>query len=318
MRCLALSEELTRKNHKCTFIINKIDGIVKEKIEQFKIDFYELTAGRKEEDELINFAKNNEIEWIITDSYKVTSDCIQKFKKENFRVLSIDDNSQIHYFSDVVVNQNIFAKKLEYSIEPYTELLLGPKYAIIRNELLKRKLKPKNQEVKKILITIGGTDNDNFTLKILKMLELINDDIDFIIVLGPFNPYYEDIKNYTGEQKRKIDLIKSPKQMLNIYLQSDIAISGGGVTCYELAYFGIPNIIITIVDNHLLNAQELNKQNIGIHIGRKNEIKMKHIRNKIEELIKDKKLREKMCQNGKKLVDGKGKKRIVECMEKYN
>lgn len=81
MRCLALSEELTRKNHKCTFIINKIDGIVKEKIEQFKIDFYELTAGRKEEDELINFAKNNEIEWIITDSYKVTSDCIQKFKK---------------------------------------------------------------------------------------------------------------------------------------------------------------------------------------------------------------------------------------------
>jgi spore coat polysaccharide biosynthesis predicted glycosyltransferase SpsG len=36
MRCLALSEELTRKNHKCIFIINKIDEIVKEKMEQFR------------------------------------------------------------------------------------------------------------------------------------------------------------------------------------------------------------------------------------------------------------------------------------------
>jgi spore coat polysaccharide biosynthesis predicted glycosyltransferase SpsG len=103
-----------------------------------------------------------------------------------------------------------------------------------------------------------------------------------------------------------------------IYLESDIAISAGGTTCYELAYFGIPNIIITIADNQLKNAKDLDKQKVSIYLGKKDDVTTDKITEKAKELIDNSNLRKSISLNGKKLIDGKGKKRIVEALECYN
>ncbi|GAG07678.1 unnamed protein product, partial [marine sediment metagenome] len=120
------------------------------------------------------------------------------------------------------------------------------------------------------------------------------------------------------EKDLKIRVIKSPENMANLYLESDIAISAGGSSCYELAYFGIPNIIITLADNQLNIAHELDKQKISTYLGTKNEIEIEQLKNKVKELINNDSLRKTMSQNGKKLVDGKGKERIVRFMERFN
>ena len=105
--------------------------------------------------------------------------------------------------------------------------------------------------------------------------------------------------------------------MADLYLQSDIAISAGGTTCYELAYFGIPNIIITVATNQLNIAKELNKKNISTYIGSKEEISLEKLKVGVLELINNYKKREEMIKNGKRLVDGLGKKRVVECMNSF-
>ena len=105
--------------------------------------------------------------------------------------------------------------------------------------------------------------------------------------------------------------------MLDIYLESDIAISAGGSSCYELAYFGIPNIIITVSDNQLNIAKELNKKNVSIYLGKKEDFSPNRIKENVLKLINDTSLRKKMAENGRKLVDGKGKKRIADVIEKY-
>ena len=52
--------------------------------------------------------------------------------------------------------------------------------------------------------------------------------------------------------------------------------------------------------------------------GKKEVVKVEKIREHVEKLISDYSLRKSMSQNGKKLVDGKGKIRIVDFMERID
>jgi UDP-2,4-diacetamido-2,4,6-trideoxy-beta-L-altropyranose hydrolase len=321
MRCLALSEELTKRGNNCFFVTKTESNELINRIMKNKVYFQKINPNatlKEDEDIVIKFSNENHIDWIITDHYGLNSEYIKEIKKHNFNVLSIDDTAKIHYYSDIVLNQNIGSDELKFSKENYTNLLLGTKYVMIRNQLLKREDKIERKNVKKILIMLGGTDEDNLMLSIIKMLEGINNKIEFFVIIGPLNPNEDLIKEYIDKLNLKFKLIKSPKDMSKIYLESDIAISAGGSSCYELAYFGIPNIIISIADNQLEISKELDNQKIGIYLGTKNEITKEKLENKLKELINNGSLRQTLSKNGKKLVDGKGKVRIVEFMERYN
>jgi len=321
IRCLALSEEFTKRGYNCN-VISKIENeelisrIIKNKINFQKIK--PKVTLEEDRNIVIKFSNEYDIDWIITDHYGLNSEYIKELKKNNFKVLSIDDTAQIHYYSDILLNQNIGSEKLKFSTEKYTKFLLGTNYVMIRNQLLRRDEKNEKNTVEKILITLGGTDEDNLTLEIIKILEDINDKTEFLVLIGPLNPHENNIKDYIKEKGLKIKLIKSLEDISNIYLESDIAISAGGSSCYELAYFGIPNIIITVADNQLNIAKELDNQEISIYLGIKHEIKREQLKNKVKELINNHSLRKNLSQNGKKLVDGKGKERIVNFMERFN
>lgn len=318
MRCLALSEELINRGHRCYFL-SKIDNEdLVEKIEKRKTIFKKLnsTTSLKEDlKKLIEFSKEQEIDWVVTDHYGIDSEYIKKIKKNGFKILSVDDAAQIDYCSDIILNQNIGSEKLRYSKKINSELLLGPKYVLLREELLRKNKMTESKNVKKILLTFGGTDNDNFTLKILKLLDSAIENKEFLVIAGPLNKFYEDIKKYS-EDRNNITIIKSPENLADVYSKTDIAISAGGSSCYELAYFGIPNIIISIADNQLRIAEELEKQKVSIYSGKKDELNKEELIEKVKELIKNQTLRKKMSSNGKKLVDGKGKQRVVNFMEK--
>ena len=321
MRCIALSEELIKRGNICSFV-TKIDDIsLIKKIKENNINIKYIDSNATLDDDknqLLKYCRNNNINWIITDSYNINSKYLKEMKKNGFKVLSIDDTAQIHYYSDIVLNQNIGSDKLIFSAEKYSKFLLGPKYAMLRNDLLRRHEKIDRENIEKLLIMFGGSDNDNLTLKIIDLLKSFSKKIDFSVIIGPLNPFYNDIEKYIKKENLKIKLIKSPENIVDLYLDTDIAISAGGTTCYELAYFGIPNIIITIADNQFKNASELDKQKVSIYLGKKEEIKPKQLKNKFNELVNNLPLSKNLSRNGKKMVDGKGKERIVDFMEKFS
>jgi UDP-2,4-diacetamido-2,4,6-trideoxy-beta-L-altropyranose hydrolase len=321
MRCLALSEELTRRGN-CCYFLSKLDGSeLSEMIGERDANYVKINSDitlREDLELLIGFSREEDIDWIITDSYDMDSNYIQLIKKTGTNVLSFDDTAQIHYYSDIVLNQNVGAEKLDFSAEKYTKFLLGPKFAILRDGLLKRESGIKKTTAEKILVTMGGADPDNLTLKILRILRTVNENVEVLVVVGPLNRFYKDLKTYTKETDSKVNLIKSSEKMTEVYLKSDLAISAGGTSCYELAYFGIPNIIITIADNQINIAKELDKQKISKYLGQMNEISAEKLKETIKELINNQTLRKIMSQNGRNIVDGAGKKRTVDFMESLN
>ena len=321
MRCIALSEELNKRRHNCYFLIRLNDNKLIDNLKQNKISYkrIEKTATLNEDlDFVLKFSNKNNINWIITDYYDLNSSYCRKLKEKNYKILSVDDYAQIHYYSDIVVNQNIGSEKIHFSSEIYTKFLLGPKYVMMRDELLNKNNKKKIKDVQKLLITMGGSDHDNYTLKVLKSLKDLNENINVILVVGPLNPNYIKLKRFVKKMNVNIQLINSPKKISDIYLKSDIAISAGGTSCYELSYYGIPNLIITVAENQLNIAKEFDRRGISIYLGDKKEVTADIIKDKVNELINNHYLRKKMNQKGQKLIDGLGKKRIVDVMESFD
>ena len=141
MRCLALSEELIRREHSCYFL-SKIDNDeLISRIKKNNVHYQKINPNatlQTDVETLIKFSNENDVDWIITDHYGINSQYIKEIKKNNLKVLSIDDNAQIHYYSDIIVNQNIGAEKLDFSSEKYSKFLLGTKYVMLRDELLQK------------------------------------------------------------------------------------------------------------------------------------------------------------------------------------
>ena len=318
MRCIALAEELIKRGNNCFFLTKTNEEKLIKKIKKTGCIFEKLPYDLdiiSDSDYVGSFCINNNIKWIVTDHYKIDTKYINNLKSYNLKVLSIDDNANIFYPSDIVVNQNIGAEKLDILISEKTKLLVGPSFVLIRDELLKRNLKKIKNNVSNILITLGGTDPDNFILKILKSLEDINRNIKKTVILGPFNKNYNKIKKYKKNTNQNIKLVKTPDDITDIYINSDIAISAGGISNYELAYFGIPNIIIIVAKNQENIAYEMNEKKVSFSIGNKKDFKEEILFNKMQELIYNCQLRIKMSENGKKLINGNGKKKIVDFME---
>ena len=56
-------------------------------------------------------------------------------KQAGYRLLVIDDYNHLDYYcADIILNQNLHAFGLSYLCEPYTRLLLGPRFALLRKE----------------------------------------------------------------------------------------------------------------------------------------------------------------------------------------
>ncbi len=76
--------------------------------------------------------------WVVVDGYQFGADYQRVIKSAGLRLLFLDDYGHAdHYHANLVLNQNLGADAGLYARrEPYTRLLLGVRYALLRREFL--------------------------------------------------------------------------------------------------------------------------------------------------------------------------------------
>ena len=85
--------------------------------------------------------------WLVVDGYHFNENYHHKLKNIGVRLIVFDDIGHLKFYSaDIIINQNIFAKKIKYSRSSDSKLLLGEKYFLLRNEFLRVK-KIKNTDI---------------------------------------------------------------------------------------------------------------------------------------------------------------------------
>ncbi|MEA5549893.1 UDP-2,4-diacetamido-2,4,6-trideoxy-beta-L-altropyranose hydrolase [Anabaena cylindrica UHCC 0172] len=324
MRCLALAQKCQKKEWQVIFYINDTASVFADRLIGQSIEVVylrSLSGSVQDAQETSNLAKELNCQWVVVDGYNFGADYQKIIKDRGLNLLSIDDYGHAnHYYADLVLNQNITAnEKFYYNREPYTQLLLGTDYALLRREFWQwqgwKRINP--PIAKKILVTMGGADPDNVTLKVITALQNLEDnELETVVIVGGSNLYYEQLKLASQKSQFPIRLEKNVTNMPELVAWADLAVSAGGSTCWELAFMGLPSLILILAENQRAIAQKLNELGIAINLGYYQDVNITEISSAIDQLIISANLRAEMTKFSQKLVDAKGSQRVLTYIEK--
>ncbi len=250
---------------------------------------------------------------LLVDSYRVT----EKYFNELvpfIKTAYMDDLNQIRWNVETLINYNIYSVVFDYSYYEGTRLLLGPKYAPLREEF--RSL-PRHDvgEIKHVMVSAGGADPEGITEKIIREVCPDWPEVKFHFIVGALNPRINEIK---ALKKENIILHINEKNMSVLMRKCDIAISAAGTTLYELCAAGIPSIIFTLADNQLTAAKQFSEKGIMVNLGdcRSNDRFIASLKDRLKDLMDDPGERKSLSINMQKLVDGQGADRIAAALKR--
>jgi len=302
-RSISIYKTFEEKGIRPKIILNA-DSSVKYLVKNIDYTIVDWIKNR----EVLKEIKNSDI--VLIDSYLANKKFYQEISETVKISAFIDDNRRLDYPKGIVINGNIHAFDLNYPKKEDIKYLLGTKYTPLRKEFWSVAEKNINEDIENILITFGGSDGKNMTPKILDLLTKKYPNLKKNIVIGKGFKNIDEIKR-VADKNSFLFYNASAKDMKNLMLKADLAISAGGQTLYEIARVGVPTIAVTVADNQLKSVKKWNEVGSMAYAGYYNEKDVLNNVLSLLERLKDKKIREKMSKIGRKNVDGRGSKNIV-------
>ena len=256
VRQIALAQLLIDEGFKVYFLTKTKNGPLVEQAQKEGVVIRFLSnqiSLLRDAEETVKLAQEIASKWVILDGYPFVTDYQKTIKAVGLKLMCIDDIAQCHFVADIVLNQNTEDLSI-YSVEPYTTLLMGPKYALLRREFRHYSAnKIIKQHMTDVMITMGGSDEKNMTGTILNWLQKMPEfkSIRLHIVLGGLNHHKDKLNTILNESKLQgqIYTALSAKEMLNLMCKVDLAITAAGSIVWEYLKVGLPFISLQVYEN---------------------------------------------------------------------
>ncbi len=321
MRCMAIAKKIKDNNEDVIFIT--ADEYPKELIESggYRVAVLKTKYDCMEEevDKLQKLVEEFSISCLFVDSYMVTPLYFQLVKRF-IKVVYMDDLLMFPYGADGLVNYAVAIKKEVYDKlyddKKLPKLYLGSAYAPLREEFSETKAKL-TEKVTDVFVTSGATDKFDVVLNLAKCVAGNRkfEVVKFHLISGMFNSNKEELRELANAYDN-ICVYENVKNMSEIMLKCQVAISAGGTTLMELAAVGLPTIAYVIADNQLSGTYIMNEEGILVYAGSawEQEDIVGEILLKLEELMNDFSLREMLKRKAESVVDGNGADRIAKIL----
>lgn len=270
MRCLALAQAWRAQvGGKAVFCCTKLPPKIARRLikEHMELRFIDAVAGSETDARAtVANARAEDAEWVVVDGYAFTPAYFETLHASGLRVLALDDMARLEsYPVDVLLNQNMGAAVSNYAGRTGAEtvLLLGPRYSLLRREF--RRVQPRDRSydsknLRHILITLGGADEENFTAAILNNLKrTVHGQVDVIILAGAANPHIEKLCALAESAPFACDVCVDARDVASLMNWADVAITAGGSTVWELAALRVPALIGALADNQLAGLAGLSE-----------------------------------------------------------
>jgi UDP-2,4-diacetamido-2,4,6-trideoxy-beta-L-altropyranose hydrolase/UDP-4-amino-4,6-dideoxy-N-acetyl-beta-L-altrosamine N-acetyltransferase len=292
-RCLTLAEYLKKSGFDVSFICRELPGNLIEKIigrgfQVFKLEepvgtftdgklYYSHLLGVSQEEDARQSAKILEEikpDWLIVDHYALDYQWEGDLRHLCSKIFVIDDLCDRKHDCDYLLDQSLGRKLEHYTglVESSCKVLVGAQYSLLRPEFalwrdysLKRRQTP---QFKKLLISMGGTDIENYTADILDQLLYCNlpNDLTISIILGLNCPNLDSVTEKIKQLGCKVVIKENIDNMAEIMANSDIAIGAAGTTSLERCCLGVPTIQFITAHNQNFLAENLVKHKAALSL----------------------------------------------------
>jgi len=317
MRCLAIAQAWRSLRGKVCFAVASIPDSIRDRLAKEGFDLINLSANDGP-GAVMTHAVHRQAGHIVLDGQHFNEDYQREIKHANLRLLVVDDYGQAdRYYADCVVNSDLVSESLYSKREPYTRLLLGPSYALLRKEFRRGKQLPESSTRNiRVLITMGGSDPQNMTLTALQAIGRIQPQkVEFRVIIGGASRRFEELEKFARTVPFPIEMMRDVSDMPIQMDWADVAVVAAGVSLWELLYMGTAVICWPRYEQDVQVIEKLGEKGavlpLNVDAGA-DAIALGLIR-----LLTDSELRRSLRSTGCSLVDGDGARRVVEVFSQF-
>jgi UDP-2,4-diacetamido-2,4,6-trideoxy-beta-L-altropyranose hydrolase len=315
MRCLALAEHCHTLKMSVHFVCYTLVESCQRKLagNSFPIHYLKNISPSEQAKETLAIADAHQAKAILFDGYHFSEDYLNHFKNTSLQLWMIDDFGGVPDYFHMALNFQPWADPASYS--QHCKSFIGLDYYLLRKEFwsFPQDSKYKTQQ---ILLTMGGTDPHQQTMRVLNILRELNNQISICVILGSMVPDILEYVEMSKNNNQQITIHTNPENMPELMAASLFAITAGGGTCWELAFMGTPSIVMAQADNQTQVAEYVIKHRVGINLGAYNKVTDQNIIENVMHLLTNEDQRAGMQMACASLNVGKRVSEVTEFMKR--
>ncbi len=345
MRCLTLANTLRTRGVHCHFICRAHPGHMIATIRERGFDVAELPAGvsgfrpvpatdvpmpahagwlacdwQADADQTSRAVEPIKPDMLVIDHYAIDFRWENALKSIVQCMLVIDDLADRRHECDFLLDQNWFgndmSRRYQGLVPHHCVTMLGPRYALLRPEYatLRAHMAPRNGEVGRVLVFMGGSDLTNETGKVIEAL--MHPDLDHLlvdVVVGANHPDLSGIARL-AEARPGTYVYSGLPSLAGLMMRADLMIGGGGSTTWERMCLGLPAVVICIADNQKELNRALSRAGYLESLGSKEDVDTGRVSGMVRALIKKRQMLSAMSRASLDLVRGDGANQVCDAL----
>ena len=332
MRCLSLADELKKQGAILCFISRNLPTYLIEALETKGMLYIPLGTDSKWEscEELgysylltdsqiqdaqgtIEALADQSWDWVVVDHYSLDKRWENLVYSSCKKLMVIDDLADRQHDCDILLDQNFYSdmqRRYTGKVPERCRLLLGPKYALLREEfrIVREKVKVRTGNVKKILVFFGGVDEKNYTRIAIQALVELNTTLQVDVVIGYSHPNVEQIEQACVAYGFTCHV--QTTRMAELMAEADLAIGAGGTATWERCCMGLPTVSFCIAENQQKLVMDAAARGF-LYAPTSGRDLVKVIRDHVRTILENPALIKLISEISYSLVDGKGSSKVA-------
>lgn len=257
IRTLALADML-KDDFECVFYTQSPTEYQRKEAEKV-CELVTLPADDSRFQLFLDCLKGDEI--VVLDNYFYTTDYQRAIKTKGCKLVCIDDMHDKHYVADAVVNHG-FVAEADFSKEEYTQLYIGPNYALLRSSFLKADNTIKRYD-NRWVVCFGGSDRNDYTGEVVRQLKNRCDNPEILAVVGDSYQYAQQLIDAGVTIKQRL----SANEMADLFKSATNVVCSASSVCYESLACGCRVFAGYYVENQRNFYENLKKRGHIIPLG---------------------------------------------------
>jgi len=311
VRCLALADEL-REIHGCGVSFAILSGEAGKHM--IKGAGFPLVTGTDVADEaswLDEIIARQQPDILILDMRTALSpEKVMEWRLRGILIATIDDPSPRRNAADLAFYPPV-PQVAEWDWTGFTgELYCGWEWVLLRRQFAQNSA-PSRTENPCVLVTMGGSDPQNFTLQALRAIDRVDEPFDTVVLLGSGFSHHDQVAVFLEQARKTYRVEKHVQDVAALMRQADLAVASFGVTAYELAAMGVPAIYLCLSEDHARSASRFVEENFAVNLGIPDAKIERELSKLVSELMASSPRRHAMGESSCAAIDGLGAMRIA-------
>jgi spore coat polysaccharide biosynthesis predicted glycosyltransferase SpsG len=193
-------------------------------------------------------------------------------------------------------------------------LLLGPAFALLRAEFAElRKTTPvRDGIVRRALVSVGGADARNHTLKVVHAIARLDRRPAVDVVIAAEHGYRDEIEATCRGYGFECHV--QPPHIAQLMARADLVVGAAGSTSWERCCLGTPTVCITDGENQVAIAAGLAAYGAVVNLRDGGAAEEAEIMRVLATLMADPLWLQRLSAASRELVDGQGTSRVCSAM----